>query len=169
VSVLVLGASLCANVVFLLGLLAFLLLGHAGMGAAGGPARSPAAGTALRSPTVTASPTAVSGGLTVMPSSVQLGCTGAQRTQFVLLMNTGPQRVQWQATVVGAAGQAGVAMSPDHGDLDAGASLPIQVQNTTHASSSQGSASQQGIITFAATSAEAGPAPSLSYTAMSCP
>jgi hypothetical protein len=62
-----------------------------------------------------------------------------------------------------------VAMSPDHGDLDAGASLPIQVQNTTHASSSQGSASQQGVIHFAATSAEAGPTPSLSYTAMVCP
>jgi hypothetical protein len=169
VSALVLGASLCANVVLLLALLGLLLLGHVGTGAAGGPAGSPAAGTALSSPTAAASPTPVSGGLRVTPSSVQLGCTDGQRTQFVVLQNTGPQRVQWQATVAGAADQAGVALSPDHGDLDAGASLPVQLQNTTHASDSGGSTSQQGVIHFAATSTETGIAPSLSYTAVGCP
>ena len=123
----------------------------------------------LSSPTAAASPTPVAGWLRVAPSSVQVGCTDGQRTQFVVLANTGPQRVQWQATVAGAADQAGVALSPDHGDLDAGASLPIQVQNTTHPSASQGSTSQQGVIHFAATSADAGPAPGLSYTAVGCP
>jgi hypothetical protein len=176
VSALALGASLCANVVLLLALLALLallLLGHVGLGAASGPVGSAAAGTALSSPTTAAaSPTPLSGWLKVTPSSVQVGCTDAQKTQFVVLENTGPQRVQWQATVAGAVGQAGqvgVALSPDHGDLDAGASLPIQVQNTTHASGSQGSTSQQGVIHFAATSADAGAAPGLSYTAVGCP
>jgi hypothetical protein len=114
------------------------------------------------------SPTPISGWLQVAPSSMKLGCTAGQRTQFVVLQNTGPQRVQWRATVAGAADQAGVAISPDHGDLDAGASLPIQMQNTTHASDSQGAASQRGVIRFAATSVDAGTAPSLVYTTMSC-
>jgi hypothetical protein len=169
VSALALGASLGANVVLLLGLLALLLLGHLGTGTADGPSGPPAAGAALSSPTVSSSPTPVSGWLRVTPSSVQLGCTAGQRTQFLVVQNTGPQRVQWQATVAGTADQAGVAMSPDHGDLDAGASLPIQVQNTTHASDSQGDTSQHGVIRFAATSTEAGPAASLSYTAVGCP
>jgi hypothetical protein len=60
-------------------------------------------------------------------------------------------------------------MSPDHGDLDAGASLPIQMHNTTRGSDSQGSASQHGVIRFAATSVNAGTAPSLSYTTVGCP
>jgi hypothetical protein len=170
-SALVLGVSLGANAVLFLGLLGLFLLGRLGMVAAGGPPGSHVVGAALSSPTGAASPTPVSGWLRVTPSSVQLGCTGSQRTQYVVVQNTGPQHVQWQATVAGGVdqAQAGVALSPDHGDLDAGASLPVQVQNRTHASSSQRGASQHGVIRFAATSAEAGLAPSLNYTAMDCP
>lgn len=169
VSALALGASLAANVVLLLALLAVLLLGHASLGAAGGPAGSPAAGAALSSPTAATSPTPLSGSLRVTPSSVQLGCASGQRTQFVVLLNTGPQRVVWQATVVGATDQAGVSLSPDHGRLNAGASQPIQLQNTAQPSDSGSGTSQQGVIHFAVTSADTGQATSLSYTVTVCP
>ena len=168
VSALVFGVSLGANVVLLLCLLGLLLLSHAGVFAPGGSAGSPAPGAALSSPTATSSPTPLSGWLRVTPSSVQLGCDAGQRTQFVVLENTGPQKVSWQAVVAGPADQAGVAISPDHGDLDAGASLPLQIQNITHSSGSQGVSSEQGVIRFAPAAAEAGAPPSLSYTTVGC-
>ena len=165
------GVSLGANAVLLLGLLSLLLLSHAGAFAPGGSSGSSAPGAALSSPTATSSPTPSSGWLQVAPNSVQLGCDAGQRTQFVVLQNTGPQRVRWQADVAGSGDQApaGVAVSPDHGELDAGASLPLQIQNTTDASGAQGVSSQQGVIRFPASAAEAGPPPRLSYTTMGCP
>jgi hypothetical protein len=163
------GVSLGANGVLLLGLLGLLLLSHAGVFALGGAAGSPTLGTAGSSPTATASPTPLSGWLQVTPRSVQLGCDDAQRTQFVVLENTGPQRVSWQAVVAGPGDQAGVAVNPDHGDLEAGASLPVQIQNITHASGPQGISSQQGIVRFAPTVAEDGVPPSLSYRTVGCP
>jgi hypothetical protein len=169
VSALALGASLAANVVLLLSLLAVLLLGHASLGAAGGPTGSPVTGAALSSPTAATSATPLSGGLQVTPSSVHLGCASGQRTQFVLLLNTGPQRVQWQATVASTTDQAGLTLSPDHGRLNAGASQPIQLQNTAQPSDSGSGASQQGVIHFAVSSADTGQATSLSYTVMICP
>jgi hypothetical protein len=168
VSMLVLGVSLGANAVLLAGLLGLLLLGHAGFFSPGGSSAGHAPGVstpgvALSSPTATSSAVPVSGGwLRVAPSSVQLGCADSQRTQFVVLENTGPEKVRWQADLSVPADQAGVAVSPDHGELDAGASMPLQIQNTTQA------AAQQGVIRFDPATAAAGPPPSLSFTTVAC-
>jgi hypothetical protein len=164
-----LGVSLGANVVLLIGLVGLLLLGHAGMFAPSGPAGLSTPGETLSSPTATTGPTPpVSSWLRVAPSSVSLGCDGSQRTQFAVLQNSGPQRVHWQASVVGSPGQAGVAINPNQGDLDAGASLPVQLQDTTHSSGPQGISSQQGVIRFVPTSLDAGSPPGLSYTTVGC-
>ncbi len=170
VSAMLLGVSLGANVVLLTGLLGLLLLlSHAGVFAPDGSSGSSAPGAALSSPTATSSPTPLSGWLRVAPSSLRMGCDAGQRTQFVVLENTGPQKAHWQAVLAGPAGQAGVAVNPNQGDLEAGASLPLQIQNTTHASGPQGVASQQGVIRFVPTPTEAGSPPSLSYATVGCP
>jgi hypothetical protein len=163
---LVLGFSLGANVGLLLALLGILLLGHPGMRAVGGSSSTPSPGAALRSPIATATPRPSSGWLRVAPSSVQLSCSDGQQTEWVVLQNTATQRVEWQ--VIGAGDQAGIAVNPDHGQLSAGASQPLQVQTTSHTSDTQSGAGQQGLIRFTATPAEAGPSPSLSYTTTGC-
>jgi hypothetical protein len=171
VSAAVLVASLGANVVLVVSLLSLLPLSHAGAFAPGDSTRSTglsASGTALRSPTATSSPTPLSGWLQVTPSSVHLGCAAGQRMQFVVLENTGPQSVHWQAVLSGSAEQTRVAVNPTQGDLDAGASLPLHLQNTTHASDAQGASSQQGVIRFAPAAAEAGSPSSLGYTTVGC-
>ncbi len=94
---------------------------------------------------------------------MRLGCDGDERTQSVALANTGPQHVQWQAVVDGSADQAGIAITPNQGDLEAGDSLSIQLENTTQSSNSQGSSHREGVIRLAPTSADAGQPPSLSY------
>jgi hypothetical protein len=167
------GASIGANVVLLIsGLLGLLLLSHAGVFAPRGSAGSSAPGSMLTTPTTTSSPTPLAGWLRVAPSSVQLGCSASQRTHFVLVENTGPQKVHWQMVVTvsasASASQVGIAVNPNQGDLDAGASLPLQLQNTTHAAGSQGVSSQQGTIRFASTPVDAGPPPVLSYTTVGC-
>jgi hypothetical protein len=171
VSTLLLGVSLGANAVLLLavlGLLGLLLFNHAILLGPDGSAGSSGPGAAQSSPTDTSSPTPLAGWLQVTPSSVQLGCDGDQRTQVVVVANTGPQQVHWQAVLTGSADQVGVAVDPTEGDLDAGASVSVKVKNTTHSSDSQNGSSQQGVIRFAPTSADAGSPPSLSYTAMGC-
>jgi hypothetical protein len=174
VRTLVLGASLGANVVLLAGLLGLLLLSQAGLFWLGGASAGSAPGMstpggALSRPTATPSATPLSGGwLRVAPSSVQLGCAGSQRNQFVVLANTGPERVHWQVALSVPADQAGVAVAPNQGDLDAGASMPLQIQNMTHAGGPQGVAGQQGVMRFDPTTPAAGPPPSLSFTAVGC-
>jgi hypothetical protein len=106
--------------------------------------------------------------LQVLPSSVQLGCDGDQRTQVVILSNGGPQRVHWQAVLTGSGDQAGVSVDPTQGDLDAGAGVSVKIANTTHSSDSQGASSQQGVIRFTPTSADAGSPSTLSYAAAGC-
>lgn len=172
-STLVLRISLGANLVLLLllGLLCALVLSHLGALASGGPTGSSVTGAALSSPPVAASPTTLSGWLQVSPESVQLGCDGDQRTQVVVLANTGPQTVHWQAVPAesgSATAAAGISISPNQGDLDAGASRAIQLQNTTRSSGPQRSSGQQGVIRFAAAAAEAGTPPSLSYSTVGC-
>jgi hypothetical protein len=150
-------------------LLGVLVLSHAGMLAPGGSTGSSAPDVALSSPTAMASSTSSAGWLRVTPSSVQLGCAAGQRAQFVVVENTGPQKVHWQAVLPGSADQqAGIAINPNQGDLEAGASLPVQLQNTAHASGAQGVSSQQGAIRFTSTTANAGTPPSLSYTSVGC-
>jgi hypothetical protein len=104
----------------------------------------------------------------VAPGSVSLGCAGDQRHQFVVLVNTGPQPVQWQANLSLPQDQAGVTVSPNQGQLNAGASVPLQIQSQPPAAGAQGSAIQQGVIRFAPLAPAAGPAPSVRYTAVSC-
>jgi hypothetical protein len=167
---LLLGASLGANAVLFLGLLGLLLLSHAGFFAPAGSSPGVSGGSAprvlLSSPTATSSAAALAavGWLRVDPGSVQLSCSGDQQTQVVVLENTGPQRVQWQANVFvpGSADQASVTVDPDHGELDAGASMSLQIQYLTQGGD------QQGIIRFEPTTSDAGPAPSLSYATASC-
>lgn len=165
-----LGVSLGANVVLLLGVLGLLLLGRARFFApsAPTPGTSPSP-VALSSPTATANPQPQGGWLQVAPSSVTLGCTGDQRHQFIVLVNTGPQPVQWQAALSLPQEQAGVTVSPNQGQLNAGASMPLQIQSQPPAPGAQGSATQQGEIRFTPLAPAAGPTPSVRYTAVSCP
>lgn len=164
---LVLGMSLGANAVLLISVVVLLLLGHASLFAPGGSPGTSTLGvsspsSALTSPTATSSTTALGGGwLRVTPSSVQLGCASGQRNQFVVLENTGPQTVQWRAHLSGSTNQPGVAVSPNQGHLAAGASAPLQIQNTTHAD-------EQGVIRFEPATSDAGPAPSLGFTTVGC-
>ena len=162
-----LGVSLGANVALLIGLVGLLLLGHAGFFSPGGSAALPPQGTvtsstALGSPSATSSTTAAAGGLQVTPSSVRLGCGGGQDTQYAVLTNSGPEHVQWQVTFSVPRDQAGVDVSPTHGDLAAGASVALQLQSRSDAGA------QQGVIRFDSATSAAGPSPTLSYTTMSC-
>jgi hypothetical protein len=172
VPAMVFGVSLGANVVLFLGLLSVILLSHAGVFAPGGSNGLPP-GAVLNSATATASATAgqISGWLAVTPSRVQLGCERGQRTQLVVVANSGPQKVHWQAVIVGSgsADHVGVAITPRQGDLDAGAHASVQLQNTTHAADAPGGSGQHGIISFTPTSVAAGSPPRVSYTTLGCP
>lgn len=165
-----LGVSLGANVALLVSVLCLLLLARAGYFAPTGssslsssphasPAASPSA-TALSTP----SPTTASGRLQVTPSSVSLGCNNGQQSQYVVLTNQGSDQVQWQTQFSLPNDQVGVTISPNQGQLRAGTSIALHLDNR-----SQG-AGQQGVIRFTLTSptADVGPAPSLSYTTMGC-
>lgn len=167
-STLALGVSFFANVVLLITLIAVLALARGGYFA---PHGSTSGGTtpigALGTPTATAtaapSPTASVGWLQVTPDSIQLGCSGGQPAQFVMLANNGPQRVRWQVSFSGAGGQAGVTVNPNQGDLHAGASVILQIQINGDAGGGQ-----QGTIQFVTNSQDAGAPPTLSYVTNSC-
>ncbi len=166
------GISLGANVVLLASLLTLLLLSHAGISSPGGAAGQSAPGLALSSPAVTSRPTGSpspgTGWLQVAPSSVQLGCDGDQGTQTVVLQNTGPETVKWQATFAVSEQQAGVSLSPQQGELAAGDSVTLQLQNTTRASGRQGTSGRNGVISFAPKTPDAGASASLTYTTVGC-
>ena len=180
VSALAFGVSLGANIVLFVALVGLLLLAQAGAFASGGAFGSSAHGSALGSPSATAnttpSPSATTASLQVTPSSVQLGCVSGQRTQYVTLQNTGSAKVNWQATFSVPTQQAGVTVSPLRGQLAAGGSIPIQLQNTARSNGSQGGSVRQGVITFTPMVSEdnqgagpdAGSSVSLSYTTVGC-
>jgi hypothetical protein len=167
-----LGASLFANAALLalVVLLGLLLLARSGFfGPLGSsPQASPAVSTsnaATGSPSASASPTSgssTSGWLQVSPTTVRLGCSSGQQTQFVVLANQGPEQVQWQADLPSSEDQAGVTLSPDHGQLRAGASIVLQLRNKSQ------NTDHQGVIRFDATGQDAGQSPSLSYTTTAC-
>jgi hypothetical protein len=150
----------------LIALLIVVLLARSGLLSSTGPALNGVTSKSRGTPTLAASspaPTSTTaGGLVVSPSQVQLGCHHGQQTQVVVLANTGATDISWQAEFSGAADQAGVSLSPNHGDLHAGTSVAIQVQNQSQ------SGGQQGVIRFVPASATAGAPPSLSYTTMGC-
>ena len=172
---LLLGVSLGANAVLLVGLVGVLLLSHAGFfSPTGSPPAVSTRSASLGSPIATSSATSsatvlASGGwLQVAPGSVQLACAGSQRSQFVVLQNTGSETVGWQVDLSGQSGPASVGVSPDHGDLPAGASTSLQIQYATHNNDQQGSSGQQGVIRFDPDIPDAGAAPSLSFTTAGC-
>jgi hypothetical protein len=169
------GISLGANVVLLLGLVGLLGVlwlsqagapgGLSGQTARGGSTR----GAALSSPTTTADLAQGAGWLQVTPSSVQLRCgEGGQQTQVVVLKNTGPQTVDWQVTFSVPQQQAGVVVDPQQGELDAGASIPIQVQTTTQSTGRHGGSGQQGAMSFAPAGSASNPPANLTYTIAGC-
>lgn len=163
-----LGCCLGANGALLIGLLCVILLVRAGVIAPSGAASHPIP-TVSTSATVSSTPSptttsTVANGLTVAPSSVRLGCDNGQQSQFVVLLNQGPETVQWQTQFSLPHGQAGVDLSPTQGQLRAGTSVSLHLNNNSHGTG------QQGVISFAPTdsTAEAGTAASLSYTTMGC-
>jgi hypothetical protein len=180
VSALAFGISLGANIVLFVALVGLLLFAQAGAFSSGGAFGSSTHSSALSSPTATSSatpsPSATTASLQVTPSSVQLGCDSGQRTQYVILQNTGSAKVNWQATFSVSAQQAGVTISPQRGQLAAGGSISIQLQNTTRSNGSQGGSGRQGVITFTPTASEdnqgagpdAGSSARLSYTTVGC-
>ena len=158
-----LGISLFANVVLLASVLSVVLLAHAGAFSSPSSAgQSTPPGSTLGSSSATPSLTPVSGWLQVAPTSVQLGCDGDQQTQVVVLTNTGPEEVHWQVVLDVPADQAGVAITPRRGDLQAGTSISVRIQNRSHGTD------QQGVMRFDPQTPQAGPSPSLSYTSAGC-
>jgi hypothetical protein len=168
--VLAFGISLGVNAVLLVALLGVLalVLSHAQQFLPDSGSGQSGAGLVQRTATATTSPTASAGWLLLTPSSVQLGCANGQHTQYVVLQNTGATAVRWTASFSLPTEQAGVTVNPQHGTLPAGASLPLQVQNTTHTSDQQGVSSQQGEISFTPSTEEAGSPATLSYTTVAC-
>jgi hypothetical protein len=168
------GISLGANVVLLIALASVMtfVLSHASSflpgGGSGQSASGLAQGTATATASPAASPTPSAGWLRLAPSTVQLGCGDGQQTQVVVLQNTGQDSLRWQATFSLSADQAGVSVNPQRGTLSAGASVAVQLQNTTHASDTQGASGPQGVITFAPRSSDAGPPATLTYTTVGC-
>jgi hypothetical protein len=163
-----LGLSLVANVVLLASVLSMLALIQAGYFAQGGVARQLSTGVPLSSPSALSSPSPSPDTLTlqVTPSTVQLSCAGDQSTQVVTLQNTGSVSVQWRATF--STQQAGVAVSPEQGELAAADTVPIQVQMTTQSRGSHGGSSGQGVISFTPTIPDGGQPAQLTYTTAGC-
>ena len=158
-----LAISMVVNVGLFVALLSVLLLARAGAFAANqsivGRSTSPPPSS---SPSATFSPTSTPPWLQVAPTAVQLACTGDQHMQVVVLANSGPQMVQWQVDFGGPADQSPVDVAPGQGNLQAGASMSLQIQTRGHASN------QQGVIRFDPATQMAGAPPSLSYTIADC-
>src|SRR5690348_11964862 len=113
----ILAVSIGANVALIAALLAVVLLARAGYFAP-----SPLAGTGISAtstmtttPAPSPSATPAAGGLQVTPTSVQLGCDSGQQSQYVVLINSGSDSVDWQLEVSGGSDQSGVSISPRHG------------------------------------------------------
>jgi hypothetical protein len=160
---LLLGMSLVVNGILFASFVFVLLLARAGVLSppiSAGPSRSPA--PALSSPTATTSPTPDTGWLQVAPTSMQLGCSGGQQTQYVVLRNTGTDDVQWQVQFASQADQAAVSVNQSAGDLRAGTSMALQIQIRRHATN------QGGTIRFDPGTPDAGSPASLSYTIVGC-
>lgn len=160
-----LAISIGANVAMLIALLVVLVLARTGALAPNSSANGPASGQPTATSSFTPAATATSsttGWLQLTPSNVHLGCDGGQQTQYVVLANSGSEDVHWQIDNSGSSDQLGIAISPRRGDLRAGTSVSIQLQNRS------GSDGQQGTLAFSLDSTDAGTPPSLSYTTDGC-
>ena len=160
----ILAVSIGANVALIAALLAVVLLARAGYFAP-----SPLAGTGISAtstmtttPAPSPSATPAAGRLQVTPTSVQLGCDSGQQSQYVVLINSGSDSVDWQLEVSGGSDQSGVSISPRHGTLRPGTSIVIRLQNISNGNG------QQGVITFNSDTQAAGSTPTLSYTTAGC-
>jgi hypothetical protein len=170
-NLLLLGASLGLNAALLIALLSVLILGHTNLFASGGsPAGSSGslttgstANSVLSTPTAGSTTTPTTGWLQISPGSVQLSCF---QDQTVVLQNTGPEQVQWQAIFTTAGSASGVTVGPNQGTLDSGDSTQIQIHYQTHHNNSQGG--QQGTIQFSPATPDAGAGAVLSYTTVGC-
>jgi Viral BACON domain len=160
----VLAISIGANVALIAALLAVIIFARAGAFAP--PASSTpgalATTTALITPGTTATTATTTGWLQVAPASVRLGCDNGQQTQFVVLVNTGSDDVRWQAVFSGSADQAGLSLSPRQGEIRAGTSIVIQLQNRSRNNE------RQGTIRFDADNGAAGEPPGLNYSTQAC-
>jgi hypothetical protein len=160
----VFGLSLVGNVVLLASVLGVLALIQMGLYAQGGTTRQPTTTFTLSSPsatmTVSPSPSLDATALQVTPSSVRLSCAGDQRTQVVTLQNSGAMTVQWRATF--SIQKPGVTVSPQQGELAAGDSMSVQVQNTAK------STGRHGMISFIPTNLDSGQPAQLSFTTVGC-
>ena len=161
-----LAVSLIANGALLVALVSVLLFARAGFfsprSASLQPTREPSATSTAGVASALASPTPSGDWLQVAPSSVQLGCDGDQATQFVVLTNTGPAEVQWEAVISVSADQAGIEVDPMQGDLSEGTSVTVQIHSTAQADA------QQGEIRFDPDPSAAGAPPTLDYSTNSC-
>jgi hypothetical protein len=106
--------------------------------------------------------------LQVIPSTVPVGCGQSQPTPVVLLVNSGPQTVDWRVAFSVPAEQAEVAVDPQQGELDAGARMLVQLQHMIQLTARQGSSGPQGVVDFAPTTPKAGPPASLTFTTVGC-
>lgn len=163
------GMSVGANVALLITLIGVLMLSYAGAfppGSANRPTAGSISTGVSASPTATLtpvpSPTQPTGWLQVAPTTAQLGCDGDQRTQYVVLRNTGSSKISWQVQFSLSRDQAGVSVNPQSGRLSADQSMSIQVQSTTL------SDARQGVIQFVPMAQNAGSPASLAYTTAGC-
>jgi hypothetical protein len=161
---LILGTSLGVNVLLLVVLVGVLLLDHGGLSSS--VSRVTTASPRASIDTPTAAP--VNGWLQVTPTNLQLSCNNGQQTQFVVLRNMGTEPIQWQVMFSVPADRAGVNVTPNQGTLNAGTSMPLQIQNQTYAHGPQGATGQRGTIEFNPEIVGAGPSPNITYTTVAC-
>jgi hypothetical protein len=170
---LLLGASLAVNVLLLVVLLSVLVLDRGSFSQSNVPAGSSSSSSRVTngsSKAAIGTPTAApaNGWLQVTPTNLQLTCNNGQQTQFVVLKNSGTEPVQWQVIFSEPANQVGVNVTPNQGTLNAGASMPLQIQNQTYAHGPQGVVGQQGTIELNPETVGAGPSPDITYTTVGC-
>jgi hypothetical protein len=162
----ILAVSIGANVALIAALLAVVLLARAGYFAPSPQTGTGAGISATTTTTTTPSPspsaTPATGGLQVTPTSVHLGCDSGQQSQYVVLLNSGSDSVDWQLEIAGGSDQSGVSISPRHGTLRPGTSITIRLQNNSNGNG------QQGVITFNSDTQAAGSPPTLNYTTDGC-
>src|SRR5690348_12163534 len=162
----ILAVSIGANVALIAALLAVVLLARAGYFVpsprtdTGTGASATTTATATPSPSPSATPAAV--GLQVAPTTVRLGCDSGQQSQYVVLLNSGPDSVDWEMEISGGSDQAGVSISPRHGTLRPGTSIPIRLQNNSNGDG------RQGVITFNTDAQATGSPPTLNYSTQGC-
>lgn len=157
-----LALSLGANVALLIALLVLLALSRAGYFSPLGSSTPSTTPSASGNATPAPSPTASSGWLQVAPAEAHVGCDNGQQTQYVVLVNSGSEDIEWQAQFSIPSDQAAVVVSPRQGVIRAGTSLILKIQIRTRIGA------QTGEIRFNSDTSAAGSPPTLTYTTVNC-